>query len=66
MASRLTRVVMYSVMVMSYPSASSTMRFFRSAGILMVSVLFSPVASLGGRPLRFIGRPHSLVPYKSG
>jgi hypothetical protein len=39
--------------------------FFRSAGILMVRVV-TPVASLGGRPFRFIGRPRSLVPYKSG
>ena len=45
---------MYSVMVMSYPSASSMMRFLRVGGILRVRVVVLPVAFLGGRPLRVI------------
>lgn len=54
---------MYSVIVMSYPSANSMIRFLSSAGILMVRVV-GLSACLGGRPLRLIGIPHSLVVYK--
>lgn len=49
-ASLCTSVVRYSVIVMSYPSASSMMRFFVCAGILIVSVVVFVVGFLGGRP----------------
>lgn len=48
---------MYSVIVISYPSASSMIWFFSPAGILIVRVVRSLVATLGGRPLRFILKP---------
>jgi hypothetical protein len=38
-------------------------RFLSSAGILMVRVV-GLSACLGGRPLRLIGIPHSLVVYR--
>ena len=49
------RVVMYSVRLMSYPSARSMMRFFVWAEIFIVSVVVLVVGFLGGRPgLRFV------------
>lgn len=49
------RVVRYSVRLMSYPSASSMMRFFVWAGIFIVSVVVLVVGFLGGLPgLRFV------------
>ena len=49
------RVVRYSVRLMSYPSASSMMRFFVWAGIFIVSVVVLVVGFLGVFPgLRFV------------
>lgn len=48
--SRLTSVVRYSVIVMSYPSASSMIRFFVCAGIFIVSVVVFVVGGFGGLP----------------
>lgn len=49
-ASLFTSVVRYSVIVMSYPSASSMIVFFVWAGILIVSVVVFVVGLFGGRP----------------
>lgn len=45
---------MYSVRVMPYPSASARILFLVSPVILSVSVVFTLVVGLGGRP-RMVG-----------
>ena len=50
-ASRNTSVVRYSVMVMSYPFARSSTRFFMSFSTRIVIVVNLFVAYFGGRPI---------------